>query len=473
MGEVLLQVKDLGVAYGNQVILSNIHFTMKEKEVWAIVGGVGAGKTSLAKALTGRLFRTGEVQFKALGDRKNPFVLLVDQQHQFKNRSNVNEFYLQQRFNSADSQDSYTIKEELEGEDLSKVMHLLEMFQLTEHFDIPLLQLSNGENKRLQIIKAILKEPDYLIFDNPYLGLDKSGRALLTQSLEKLKNQQIPFILINSPIDLPELVDQVLFLDQGKVKFQGSRAEYLNLNQSFHVQTDWKRLLDELIRTAVQFPTFEKAVQMESATIKYQEKVILQNVNWEVSKGSQWALRGPNGAGKSTLISMITADNPQSYSQKLWLFDRKRGTGESIWDIKKRIGFVSPELHLYFKSAETCFSVIGSGLFDTIGLFKKLTEQQEKRVLDWMQILGIVHLKNHYFQRISTGEQRLVLLARAFVKNPPLLILDEPCQGLDQQQIEHIKQVIDYLAENSDMTLIYVSHYDSDIPSCVENRFEL
>jgi molybdate transport system ATP-binding protein len=473
MGEVLLQVKELGVAYGNQVILSNINFTMKTQEVWAIVGGVGAGKTSLAKALTGRLFRTGEVYFKAIGDRKVPFVLLVDQQHQFKNRSNVNEFYLQQRFNSADSQDSYTIKEELGGEDPIKVKELLALFHLIEHLDKPLLQLSNGENKRLQIIKAILKDPDYLIFDNPYLGLDKSGRELLTRSLEKLKTQNIPFILINSPIDLPEFVDQILYLEKGSVVFQGSRKDYLTLNKFSNLDHDWKELLSELIDKAVQFPPFELAVQMESATIKYQEKVILQNVDWKVAKGSQWALRGPNGAGKSTLISMITADNPQSYSQKLWLFDRRRGTGESIWDIKKRIGFVSPELHLYFKSAETCFSVVGSGLFDTIGLFKKLIDLQEKRVLTWMQILGIGHLRNQYFQRISTGEQRLVLLARAFVKNPPLLILDEPCQGLDQNQIEHIKKIIDYLAENSDMTLIYVSHYDSDIPSCVEERFEL
>jgi molybdate transport system ATP-binding protein len=446
---------------------------MKAQEVWAVVGGVGSGKTSLAKALTGRLFRTGEAHFKAMGDRKNPFVLLVDQQHQFKNRSNVNEFYLQQRFNSSDSQDSYTIKEELEGEDSQKVFELLDLFHLAEHLNKPLLQLSNGENKRLQIIKSILKNPDYLIFDNPYFGLDTDGRELLTHSLEKLKSQDIPFILINSPIDLPEFVDQVLFLDEGKVKWKGTRKEYVAQNSGLKISSQWQRKLDQLIQDRIQFPAFDIAVKMEKATIQYREKVILNQVNWEVKKGDKWALKGPNGAGKSTLISMITADNPQSYSQKLWLFDQRRGSGESIWDIKKRIGFVSPELHLYFKTAETCFSVLGSGLFDTIGLFKKLTESQEKRVMDWMEVLGISHLRNQYFQRISTGEQRLVLLARAFIKNPPLLILDEPCQGLDQFQIEHIKNVINYLAENSDMTLIYVSHYDSDIPSCVEDRYEL
>jgi molybdate transport system ATP-binding protein len=474
MSNVLLRVNQLGITYGNQVILKNVNFNVNTKEVLAIIGGVGAGKTSLAKALTGRLFRTGDVLFTNLGERVNPFVLLVDQQHQFKNRSNVNEFYLQQRFNSADSQDSYTIKEELADEDPLKVQVFLEQFHLLDMLDKPLLQLSNGENKRLQIIKALLKNPDFVIFDNPYLGLDRDGRRLLTQSLEKLKAQNIPFILINSPIDLPDLVDRVLYLLEGEVAFQGTKQEYVRWKQTslphFH---PWKELLDKLILEAISFPAFASAVKMEAATIRYQDKVILNQVNWEVKKGTQWALRGPNGAGKSTLISMITADNPQSYSQKLWLFDRRRGSGESIWDIKKRIGFVSPELHLYFKSADNCLSVIASGLFDTIGLFKKLTGEQTQRVLAWMEVLGIRHLQNQFFQRLSTGEQRLVLLARAFVKNPPLLILDEPCQGLDPEQIEHIKNVLDYLAEKSDMTLIYVSHYDSDIPSCVKEKFEL
>lgn len=473
MSEPLLKVKDVGIAYGNQVILKEVNFEMKPNEVWAVVGGVGAGKTSLAKALTGRLFRTGDVVFQPIGNRKIPFVLLIEQQHQFKNRSNVNEFYLQQRYNSADSEDAYTIQEELADENQQEVERLLILFHLDQHRNKPLLQLSNGENKRLQIIKSLLKAPDYLIFDNPYLGLDQSGRALLTKSLEKLKEQSVPFILINSPIDLPELVDQVLLLEEGKVKWQGTRVEYLANKTNLKIATDWQKQLHQLIQDREEFPSFEVAVKMEDATIQYKEKVILNRVNWLVKKGEKWALKGPNGAGKSTLISMITADNPQSYSQKLWLFDRKRGTGESIWDIKKRIGFVSPELHLYFKTAETCFSVIGSGLFDTIGLFKKLTDAQEKRVLDWMSILGIAHLRNQYFQRISTGEQRLVLLARAFVKNPPLLILDEPCQGLDPFQIEHIKNVINYLAEHSDMTLIYVSHYESDIPSCVVEKLEL
>ena len=212
---------------------------------------------------------------------------------------------------------------------------------------------------------------------------------------------------------------------------------------------------------------------MEKVQIKYGTKTILSDFSWEVKSGERWAIKGPNGAGKSTLISLITADNPQAYSQNITLFDRKRGTGESIWDIKRKIGYLSPELHLYFKEGGSCFSVVASGLFDTLGLFKRLSDEQTAQVNQWMQVMGITHLAERSFLQISGGEQRMVLITRALVKNPALLILDEPCQGLDRVQTEYLKSVLDYLAENSEMTLLYVSHYDRDIPSCVNQVLEL
>jgi molybdate transport system ATP-binding protein len=218
---------------------------------------------------------------------------------------------------------------------------------------------------------------------------------------------------------------------------------------------------------------FETAVKMEKVQIKYGSKTILSDFSWKVKRGERWAIKGPNGSGKSTLISLITADNPQAYSQDITLFDRKRGTGESIWDIKRKIGYLSPELHLYFKEGGSCFSVVASGLFDTLGLFKRLSEEQMAQANHWMQVMGIVHLKERSFLQISGGEQRMVLITRALVKNPELLILDEPCQGLDRVQTDHLKSVLDYLAANSEMTLLYVSHYDRDIPSCVNQVLEL
>lgn len=471
MGQQILVVEQLGVGYGAEKILNDISFTISENETWAIVGEMGSGKTTLAKALCGRLFRTGTVQY--FGNEAHYHVYLVEQQHHFKNRSNVNEFYLQQRFNSADSSDSYTIREELAHENMLLAEKWVQLFEMQDHWDKPILQLSNGENKRLQMIKALLKQPDFIIFDNPFLGLDTSGRQLLQKALAAIKQQGIPFLLINSPIEMPEVITHVMVLNEGKIEWKGPASAYQPSFSKAYKSAHFTKLLDQLIQTREAFDSFEQAVKMQDVQIKYGNRVILQHQNWEIKKGEAWALKGPNGAGKSTMISMITADNPQSYSQQLWLFDRRRGTGESIWDIKKRVGFVSPELHLYFKQTGKCLSVVGSGILDTLGLFKPLSEAQKERSMAWMQVLGIEYLAEKDFYRISQGEQRMVLLARALVKNPPLLILDEPCQGLDLGQIELVKDVLDYLVLHSDTTLIYVSHYQTDIPNCVTFTKEL
>jgi len=465
MSTILLEVEDLGVGYGPDKILSDISFTIQKGEHWAVVGGMGAGKSTLAKALCGRLFRTGTVRY--FNSEQHTHVYLVEQQHQFKNRSNVNDFYFQQRFNASDSEDSYTIREELSNENQEETDFWINLFKMQVHWDKPILQLSNGENKRLQMVKALLKHPDFLLFDNPFLGLDVEGRDLLQQALKAIQQEGIPFLLINSPIEMPDIITHVMVLESGKVVWKGKASDYQAKAFVSKKQELLKEELEQLIQMRHAFDPFAYAVKMQAVAIKYGHRTILNDQHWEIKRGEAWALKGPNGSGKSTMISMITADNPQSYSQQLWLFDRRRGTGESIWDIKKRIGFVSPELHLYFKNTGKCLSVVGSGLLDTLGLFKPLTDEQKHRSMLWMKVLGIAYLADKEFYKISQGEQRMVLLARALVKNPPLLILDEPCQGLDAWQIEHVKHVLDYLVNHSDTTLIYVSHYQTDIPSCV------
>jgi len=442
----LAKISDVSVSLGAKPVVSAISFQIISGQRTAISGLMGSGKTSLAKALAGRLFRTGEVFFSSRNPEKRAYVILVEQQHQFKNRSNLSEFYLQQRFNSSDCEDAYTVEEELAGLELGDWVSIFELDGLLKR---PLIQLSNGENKRLQIVKSLAYQPDWLILDNPYVGLDLKGREILTKGLLSLDSKGIQFILVSSPGDVPAFINQVIELPS--VQETTAKPE-------------------PLLRPLEPFKT---AVKMEKVHIKYGSKTILSDFSWNVNRGERWAIKGPNGAGKSTLISLITADNPQAYSQDITLFDRKRGTGESIWDIKRKIGYLSPELHLYFKEGGSCFSVVASGLFDTQGLFKRMSEEQIKQVNHWMEVMGIYHLKERSFLQISGGEQRMVLITRALVKNPELLILDEPCQGLDLVQTEHLKSVLDYLAENSEMTLLYVSHYDHDIPSCVNQVLEL
>ena len=472
MGEPIAIIDCLSASYGGSKVLTDISFSLTEDDCLAIVGPVGSGKTTLAKALSGRLFRTGSVYFKSRTNRVHPSILLVEQQHHFKNRSNMQDFYLQQRFNSADSGDAYTIREELSNEDEELVAYWLGFFMLSHLIDKPLVTLSNGENKRLQLVKSVLRDPDWLILDNPFLGLDVEGREILSTCLEKLRENSVQFILINSPATLPACVNRVMYLEEGRVTWDGPVSAYESFRRVDKFVFN-HTVMDDLIKSAQVYETFQQAVHMNDVTIAYGEKVILSGIHWEVNSGARWALSGPNGAGKSTLLSLITADNPQAYSQDIILFDRKRGTGESIWDIKKRIGYVSPELHVYFREPANVFNVVGSGLFDTLGVYKKISEDQHKRIALWLGVFGISHLSQRMFQQISTGEQRMVLLARALVKNPPLLILDEPCQGLDEEQIHRVKEILNYICSNSQTTLIYVSHYSSDIPDCVNQYFKL
>ncbi|MEY3542094.1 MAG: hypothetical protein RLZZ204_906, partial [Bacteroidota bacterium] len=214
---------------------------------------------------------------------------------------------------------------------------------------------------------------------------------------------------------------------------------------------------------------FEKAVELKNVCIQYHQKSILNNINWTIHKGEKWCVSGPNGSGKSTLLSLITADNPQAFANQIWLFDKRKGTGESIWDIKKKIGHVSPELHLFFEKGISVRDAVASGLYDTIGLFRQTSKNEESIIENWMSITGVHDFKSKQLFQLSLGEQRLVMLTRALVKSPPLLILDEPCQGLDETQAELFKAIIESICSIKSVTLIYVSHYQEELPKSINN----
>ena len=280
--------------------------------------------------------------------------------------------------------------------------------------------MSNGENKRLQLAKALLSNPALLILDNPFLGLDAEGRKTLHAILGNVCTKGIHIILITNPTELPECITDVAVLEKGKLISAQKKAAYLQqpvvAKTIAAINTSLLHQLQDPEET-----DFALAVKMEQVTVRYGEKTILNNINWEVKKGECWNLSGPNGAGKSTLLSLVTADNPQAYANKIILFDKQRGSGESIWDIKKRIGFVSPELHLYFEQHATCFEVIASGLFDTIGLFRKLSAVQEEKIQLWMRLLELEAFQNKRIFQLSTSQQRMALLARGACKKSAIV----------------------------------------------------
>lgn len=196
-------------------------------------------------------------------------------------------------------------------------------------------------------------------------------------------------------------------------------------------------------------------------------------MNWEVKRGEHWALTGENGAGKSTLLSLVCADNPQAYACDIRLFGYKRGGGESIWDIKKHIGYVSPEIYSTYRKPLSALQIVASGLRDTIGLYGKATQADIDRSKLWLSAFHALHLAERNYLQLSSGEQRLVLLVRAFVKNPDLLILDEPFHGLDNTTRHHAQRVIDLYMRNPRKTLIMVTHYNDELPSCIDHHLKL
>jgi molybdate transport system ATP-binding protein len=220
-------------------------------------------------------------------------------------------------------------------------------------------------------------------------------------------------------------------------------------------------------------PNAPELVRMRHITVRYGQAVILDNVNWTIRARESWALLGPNGSGKSTLLSLILGDNPQVYANDITVFGRQRGGGESLWDLRKHIGWVSPELHLHFNDAATCFEVVASGWHDTVGLFQAATARQRAAARRWLEQFDLLQFAEQPLYALSAGMQRMVLLARALVKNPRLLILDEPCHNLDAAHRRLVVQAVDALIRGGAVTAVYVTHRSDEIPRSIKRILRL
>ncbi len=470
MAPIFLIMEGVTVQIGGVKLLDGLDWTIRRGEQWAVTGASGSGKTVLAHTLMGRYFSSGRIE-------GTPRMAMVEQQHRFRNQPGATELYYQQRFNSTDADQTATVEQELaEAQPYPAPgpapMDWLDCLHVRALLKKPLIQLSNGENKRVQLAMALLAESEWLILDNPFLGLDKEGRTMLHTIINEMASRGVQILLITASHEIPNCITHIAQLEKGRWVQQGPRADFHPPAGSEKAILLDAGILSQLRGKADKVESasgdFKVAVKMVDTTIRYGDAIILQHINWEVRKGERWNISGPNGAGKSTIVSLITADNPQAYANEIWLFDRRRGTGETIWDIKKKIGFVSPELHLFFDTSASCFDVIASGLFDTIGLFRPLTNEQEEVIGLWMRLLSLQDLSDKRLLQLSTGQQRMVLLARALIKNPPMLILDEPCQGLDGSQTANFRTLITTLCESFGATLIYISHYPQELPACID-----
>jgi len=472
MVDPVVHIANLTIQHGKDTVLQGLNWQIFPGEQWILGGPSGTGKTTLAKAIAGQLKYEGTLSFHLDMDSPLPAIVhYVSNWFQFTNLEGDRNFYYQQRYNKFAKNDTLTVFAELKHfakeQQLSfeDVAPYLSIFGFENFKDQQLIELSSGEHKRLQLVKALWLQPQLLIIDQPYTGLDVQSRKDLNQVFDQLAEKGVSLLLISNDDEQPDCINRFAEIQDGKIVIRQNNSEI-----SKGIPRKRKELPYFLQQSPkVSAPTM---VKMKQIHISYGEKQVLKNIDWEVKAGEKWLLQGHNGSGKSTLLSLINGDHPQAYANDIHLFGKKRGSGESIWEIKEHLGIISPELHWYYDMNANVGQTIASGFFDSMSLYQKLGYEQQQKLDQVLHFFDLKEVKHKTLGSLPLGQQRLALLARTIVKHPELLILDEPCQGLDKEQSQYFNDVIDDLSKNG-QTLIYVGHFQSQLPTCIDNKMVL
>jgi molybdate transport system ATP-binding protein len=492
-----ITLDDVAIRLYDRVLFEHTNWKIFEDQHWAVVGPNGSGKSTLAKALCGKVpVIRGQIayHFSTDGAKPQDKIAYVSFDAQRTVVGWQDPFY-QARWNSDRSRDGIPVSEYLSVDRVYKV----NPFQVIDHYPDPsafearqkevtellqieallernAIQLSNGERRKVFIAQALLKNPRLLILDNPFTGLDREFRAKLQEIIQRLMRGRMRVMVVETDRDeIPPGVTHVLEVEDCRVAMQAavdaisSRSRFSKSRQAAKAQTPPPPQPSPFQGEGAK----QALIHMENVNVSYDGTQVLQGIDWTVREGEHWALVGPNGAGKTTLLSLILGDNPQAYANKVTLFGRRRGSGQSIWEIKQHIGWAAPELHLYYPVGVTCFDVVCSGFFDSVGLYHRCSPQQRETAKTWMERLGISEYTDATFAKLSEGEQRLVLVARALVKGPQLLVLDEPCQGLDARNRDRVLEVIDSIGDHLNTSIIYVTHETDDLPDTITHVIRL
>jgi molybdate transport system ATP-binding protein len=473
MSQPVVQIANLNLKYQHKPVLQDLNWTINRNEHWLLCGESGSGKTSLAKAIAGLTHSYGNIEIGFDPQSSLPaMVYYVANWFQFKDLEGQSNFYYQQRYNKQSTETTASVKAELEsfGKKHGLLYHEAEPILAALGFsglvNATLIQLSSGEHKKLQLVKALWLKPQLLILDLPYNGLDTLSRQNLNALLEEITGTGTQLILISNETELPGCINHIAKIEAGQlVEISADERSLKEIEVS-------GMAVPQFLTADVSASTSSEIIKMVDVNISYGEKKVLKNINWEVKPGEKWVLHGHNGSGKSTLLSLICGDHPQAYANNFYLFGNKRGSGESIWEIKEKIGLISPELHWYFDPSATVWQSIASGFYDSSGLFCDPGYSKKVQTDELISYFGLNEFKDSLMNELPLGKQRLAMLARTIVKNPEILILDEPCQGLDQQQTIHFNKLVDELCKNG-TTLIYVGHFEAQIPNCIEKRILL
>ena len=485
-GHDLLRLDTPGIRLGRRVLLRNLSFRWRPGEHWGVVGPNGSGKTTLLRLLAGDLSDPRarlSYGFPGLrGGDPEARVATVSLERQAETLAGL-DAYVQMRWNSTEEDSTPRLSDWLSLESVEDIgpfavreglerrraaferrrAPLLRALDVGRLLDRRVAELSNGETRRAFLVRALLSQPRILLFDDPFPGLDDASTDLVRREMDRLARSGRVSLLVASVREesLPTCVTHVLRLGEEPETptFRNPKSQNPKIRNP------------EPPKTKRPSPSI---VSFRSLHVAYGDHVVFDRFDWTVRRGERWLLTGPNGSGKSTLIALLNGDHLQAYANDIRLFGRRRGSGESIWDIKRRIGWVSPELHLTMVPDQTVLDTVLSGFADSPFALAPDTPPRHRAALSLLRRLGLAGRAADPFGTLSGGEQRLVLLARALVKNPPLLVLDEPCQNLDAAHRRRFLGLLDRaLRASPRTTLVYTTHLSDAVPQCITHRLRL
>jgi molybdate transport system ATP-binding protein len=318
-----------------------------------------------------------------------------------------------------------------------------------------LKSMSSGEQKKALLHYIISKTPDFIIVDNIWDNLDGNAQESILSILQKTAAHTLIIQIISRKKDILPFVEKVITIKNNAVFKTQNLTDYLK-EKNIAYENNFTKNIPPALHTYTT-PAGPLAM-LNNISVSFEGRQILNNINWVINTGEFWQLAGPNGSGKTTILNLITGESTKGYGQNLFLFGNKKGSGETIWDIKKNIGYVTPNTALLFPRLDTAEKMILSGFFDSIGLYTTPGETQITTANEWLKLINLYKERNQPFCFLPLGKQRMVLVARAMVKYPPLLILDEPTSGLDDENAVLFTALINKIAAESNTAIIYVSH---------------
>lgn len=472
-----IRLDNLHVNFEERFDLLDINWTLEPDQHWVITGTNGSGKSALAAILAG----FGDIQSGSIeGLPERVGLVSFEVQKELIAR--------ELKKDDADIMDVIS-----EGTPVSEMIfdyvadaelaqQLVEKFGLSHLLDRAFRKLSTGETRKLMLIRELSNKPDLLVLDEPFDGLDADTLAMLQEHLASIIDTTPMVLVLNRFDEMPDFVTHIAYTekrpgDAGTLSFTVDRSDeaaYADLYQLLHLKTtDLAVPPTDPAHSLPQLDSAQPLVRLTDATIKYGDTVIVDKLNWTIERGKHWQLSGPNGSGKTGVLSLITGDHPQCYVNDIFVFGFQRGKGESIWQIKQFIGFVSSALQWEYRVSVSCKNVIISGFYDSIGMYTKSSDAQKEIADQWLALLGMTERADDSFNKLSYGDQRLLLIARAMVKHPPLLILDEPCLGLDDMNRQLVLALIEKICEAGETTVLYVNHHAEDQIKGIENYLKL